>query len=109
MVLAILGLRSIHDLERLGHGPAVLIRRALHVLVGDVRLTHLEMGVHASARQAHSGVLLGLSSAFGRYARRPKPGGEFSLVWVSSTRHQPVDRTTPSDPFWRNPGSRRPG
>src|SRR5205085_2295417 len=59
VALAILVLRPLHDVERLGDAPAVLVGGPLDVFVRDVRLAHLEVGVHASARQAHVDLLLG--------------------------------------------------
>src|SRR5688572_20579688 len=44
--------------ERVFDALAVLFRGAFHVLVGDVRLAHLKMGIHATTRQAHARNLL---------------------------------------------------
>ena len=53
MRLAILRLRPLHDVERLGDRAAVLVGGALEVLVGDVGFAHVEVGVHAATGQAH--------------------------------------------------------
>src|SRR5262245_41535882 len=53
MRLAVLGLGPLHDVERLGDRPAVLVGRGLDVLVRDVLLAHLEVGVHATAGETH--------------------------------------------------------
>src|SRR6185369_5192603 len=49
----VLGLCPLEDVECLGNGAAVLIGGPLDVLVRDVRLAHLEVGIHAATGQTH--------------------------------------------------------
>src|SRR6476660_5434634 len=49
----ILRLGPLEDVEGLGDRASVLVGGALQILVGDVGFAHLEVGVHAAARQAH--------------------------------------------------------
>jgi hypothetical protein len=58
VAVAVLALGLLHDGDRFSHRPAVLVSGPLEILVGDVVLAHLEVGVHAAARQAHWVVLL---------------------------------------------------
>ncbi len=51
---AVRGDRPIHDVERLGDRPPVLIRCLLDVVDGDVGLAHLQMSIHAATGQTHA-------------------------------------------------------
>src|SRR5436853_3890325 len=63
VALAVLRDGAINDVERLRHGLAVLVGRRLDVLVPDVVRPHLQMGVHASTRQAHASLLRCVAAA----------------------------------------------
>jgi hypothetical protein len=58
VLLSVLRLGPLHDLERLGDRPSVLVGSSLDVLVTNIRLAHLEVGVHAAAGETHRRRLL---------------------------------------------------